>query len=443
MADSKRFLGNMGWLMGGRIVIMLLQFLISLATARFLGPTNFGIINYVAAYVSFFSSVASLGLAVIVIKEITQNPEASNKIIWTSIWLRLGVAVVSTISVMLLTFVGNPNDPLYIKIAFYQSLSILFSAFDTINYYFQATLTAKWGTIASVIAYICMSIYRIVLLMQDAQVEWFALATTIDMAILVLFLFYFYARIEGVHPCFDWKTGKRLLKQSYHYLIAGLVTILLEQIDRIMIGNMLDKTSVGIYSAMLTISTIWGMLPSALIQSITPILYETAKKDRALYLRRVRQSYAVLFWLNILYSLGINLFGKWVILLLYGESYSVGLGALRIVVWYYGISTLGMLSSVYLANERKNKYINVFAVVGLIMDAFLNRLLIPVLGICGAAIATLATHIIVQLGLPVLITDIRELGYEIGRGIILRDVLSESEKRKIKMKLVSLLGKIR
>lgn len=74
---------------------------------------------------------------------------------------------------------------------------------------------------------------------------------------------------------------------------------------------MLDKASVGYYSAALTISTLWSMIPSALIQSISPVLYEAAGKDRALYLRRLRQSYAVLFWLNAAYSIFVGVIIIW------------------------------------------------------------------------------------------------------------------------------------
>ena len=41
---------NIGWLMGGRIMHMLLSFLIGLLTARYLGPSNYGLINYATAY---------------------------------------------------------------------------------------------------------------------------------------------------------------------------------------------------------------------------------------------------------------------------------------------------------------------------------------------------------------------------------------------------------
>ena len=432
IGEKKKFLSNMGWLIGGKIVNMLLQFFVSLATARYLGPSNFGTINYVAAFVSFFSSIASLGLAVIVIKEIATNKYDNNEVIWTSIWMRLGTAILSTICIIGLMFISNQDDPIIIQIAFLESLSILFSSFDTINYYFQAKLLSKWGSIAEVLAYIGMSLYRIYLLSTNANIIWFAFATSIDMIFLTVFLMVFYARIEGFHPRFNWKLGKNLLKQSYHYLIAGLITILYAQVDRIMLGNMLDKASVGYYSAALTISTLWSMIPTALIQSISPILYDAAKRNRELYLRRLRQSYAILFWMNAIYSIFVGVFAHWIILLLYGKDYLAGTVALRIVVWYYGLSTMSVLNQVYLANDGKNKYINLFCIAGLITDVILNFVLIPIMGINGAAIATLITHLVIQIVMPYIYKDTREITISIIQGALLWNVVNEEEISMVK-----------
>ena len=421
--------------MGGKIVNMILQFIVSLATARYLGPSNFGTINYVAAYVSFFSSIASLGLAVIVIREIATNRYDNNEVVWTSIWMRFATAVVSTISIIALMFITNQDDPIIAQIAFLESLSILFSSFDTINYYFQARLLSKWSSIAGVLAYIGMSLYRIYLLATNADIVWFAFATSTDMIFLTAFLMVFYIRIEGFHPKFNWALGKNLLHQSYHYLIAGLITILYAQVDRVMLGNMLDKAAVGYYSATLTISTLWSMIPGALIQTISPILYDTAQQDRSLYLRRLRQSYAVLFWLNAAYSLFVSIFAKWVILLLYGEDYLAATNALRIVVWYYGISTMSTLNQVYLANDDKNRYINLFCLSGLVTDVVLNALMIPVWGMNGAAIATLITHIVIQIVMPYAFKETREIAACIIKGALLQDVISQEELQIIKEKV--------
>lgn len=434
MGDNK-FFKNVSWLVGGKIVNMILQFVVSLATARYLGPSNFGTINYVAAFVSFFSSIASLGLSVIVIKEIAGGAKNRNEIIWTSIMLRLFTAIFSTISILGLMYIMHGNEEDILIIAFLESLSIIFSSFDTINYYFQARLMSKWTAIAGVLAYMGMSLYRIYLLAVEADVVWFALASSADMIFLTIFLMIFYIRQEGFRIQFNILLGKSLIKQSYHYMIAGLIAIIYAQIDRVMLGNMVSKHSVGLYSAALTISALWSMIPTAINQSICPVLYKAAKENKDLYYRRLSQAYAVLFWLNASYSIFCTIFSKFIINILYGAEYIEAAGVLSIVVWYYGISTMSTLHQVYLANENISKYINVWCAVGLGVDVILNICLIPLCGIVGAGIATLITQLVIQILLPLLTPQTRPLGRVIWRGISLRGVF-EKEDFKIFLNLI-------
>lgn len=443
MNKKKRFIKNIGWLMSGRIINMLLQFFVSLATARYLGPSNFGTINYVAAYVSFFSSISSLGLSVIVIKEIATNKYDNNEVIWTSVWMRFITSIFSLICICSLFYITNKNDPIILKIAFLESLAIVFSAFTTFDYYFQAKLLSKWSAVAGVLAYTGMSIYKIFLLMKGANIVWFAFASSIDLLFMAIFLMVFYAKFENFNPKFNWSIGKKLLKQSYHYLIAGLITILYAQVDRIMLGNMLDKSSVGYYSIALTISSMWSIIPGALIETLSPILYDEAKKSREKYLRRLKQSYAIIFWLNTIYSLCVCIFSKWIIFLLYGEDYLSATMALRIVVWYYGISTMSTLNQVYLANDNKNQYINIFFFVGLIVDIILNMIMIPIWGINGAAIATLITHIVIQIIMPSLFKETREISVAIMDGAFFKDVINKEELSLIKNGLHDIMKNFR
>ena len=431
--NKKRVIANMSWLMGGKIVNMILSFFVSLATARYLGPSNFGSINYVAAYVSFFSSIASLGLSVIVIKEVSSGEEDDNKVIWTGILMRFLTAVASTIAVVAFFAIAKRNDPLLVPIAALESIAILASAFDTFMYWFQGKLLGKYVSIAGVIAYLAMSLYRLYLLANGADILWFAFATSVDTLVLALVLFIFYVKENGFRPVISLPLGKKLLKQSYHYLISGLIAILYSKIDQIMLGDMLDKASVGLYSAALTIAGLWGMIPSAFIQSVSPILYKNAQTDRGMFLKRLKQSYAGIWFLNVCWSLAISLFSYWVVLLLYGAEYMGARKALIIVVWYSGISSLGSLTQVYLATENKNKYINYFALAGLVTDVVLNALLIPHFGITGAAVATLATYCVIHIVMPLVIKDTREAAVLILQGMIFRGVIDENMKQYGKM----------
>lgn len=432
---ENRVINNMSWLVGGKIVNMILQFFVSLATARYLGPDNFGDINYVAAYVSFFSSIASLGLAVIVIKEVSVGKQNDNTIIWTGIFMRLAIAILSSITVVAVVAISNDNDPLLVKIALLESLAIIFSSIDTFMYWFQGKLLAKYVSISGTLAYIGKSIYNIYLLANNADIEWFALASSMDSIFLALFLMLFYIKENGFHPAFSATAGKTLMKQSYHYLISGLIAIVYSQVDRIMLKSMLDSTSVGLYSAALSIAAMWSMIPSAIIQSVSPVLYKNADEDYPLFLKRLRQSYALIWFFNICWSIMISVFSYWVVYFLYGQAYMGARIPLVIVVWYYGISSLGSLTQVYLANAGLNKYVNRFAIAGLMVDIILNALMIPKWGTTGAAIATLVTYIVIHIIMPLVYKDTRKVGILILEAMVFRKVIDNDMKELIKSKL--------
>jgi O-antigen/teichoic acid export membrane protein len=365
--------------------------------------------------------------------------ESDNEIIWTGVIMRLLTAILSTVSVIALVYIVDGGDPLIVKIAILESIGILASAFDTFMYWFQGKLLGKYVSIASVAAYLGMSLFRLYLLINGADVMWFAFATSVDTLILSIVLMACYIAKNGMHIRASIRIAGKLMKQSYHYMISGLIAILYSRIDQVMLGKMLNSYNVGLYSAALSIAGLWSMIPSAFIQSVSPVLYKNATEDRAMYLKRLKQSYAGMWLLNIAWSLGISLFSYWVIYLLYGADYLGARWALVIVVWYTGIASIGSLTQVYLATENKNKYINYYAVAGLIADVILNALLIPQLGIIGAAIATLATYVVINILMPYVIPDTREAGRLILEGMIFKDVVDDDMKKLAQ----STIGKIK
>ena len=54
---KNRIVQNAGWIIGGRLANKLLSFLVGIITARYLGPDNYGLINYAAAFITFSASV--------------------------------------------------------------------------------------------------------------------------------------------------------------------------------------------------------------------------------------------------------------------------------------------------------------------------------------------------------------------------------------------------
>ena len=68
-------LKNAGWLIGGKVAQMILSLFVGVLSARFLGPSNYGLINYGNALVSFCMSLCTLGINSVIVKELLDHPD--------------------------------------------------------------------------------------------------------------------------------------------------------------------------------------------------------------------------------------------------------------------------------------------------------------------------------------------------------------------------------
>ena len=66
---TKKFASNFGWMMGQQIYNMLISLVVGSLSARYLGPSNYGLLNYSASILSFFTIISKLGLESVVINE--------------------------------------------------------------------------------------------------------------------------------------------------------------------------------------------------------------------------------------------------------------------------------------------------------------------------------------------------------------------------------------
>lgn len=75
--------------MGGKIVNMAGTLLVGILVARYLGPEQYGLMNYVISYVSIFSVLSTFGLDNIEIRELSRKPENKNIILGTCLRIRI------------------------------------------------------------------------------------------------------------------------------------------------------------------------------------------------------------------------------------------------------------------------------------------------------------------------------------------------------------------
>lgn len=398
---------NASWLIIGRIVQMLLSFIVSIITTRYLGPQNFGVINYVTAYVTFFSSICSLGINSIIIKDFINNPKEQGKAIGSSILLRVIASIFSTIMIIGIISVVDRGESETILIAFLCSLGLIFQSFDIINYWYQSRYQSKITAIATLVAYIATAIYRVVLIITHRSIAWFALATSIDYIFLSGVLLAFYKKNNG--PSFKVSVikGKELLRQSYHYIISGAMVAIYSQTDKFMLKHMLNETEVGYYSLAHAINIMWVFVLQAIIDSLYPTIMKLHKTDYKAYEKKNRQLYAIIIYISIFVAVCFVALGKWAIVLIYGKEFEAATLPLNIIAWYTIFSYLGVARNAWIVCENNQKYLKYMYFSAAVINVILNFFMIPKLGTSGAALASLLTQILTSMVLPYFIKDMR------------------------------------
>lgn len=420
---SNRFLQNTGWMAFAQIYQMVISLFIGVISARYLGPTNYGTINYAASYISFFTIFCALGLEGIVVKEMISKREQEGIILGSGIAMRLIAGVLSMIAVCVIVYFLNPNDSVLLTVTFLQSIILPFNAFHLIDMWYQSKLNSKVSTIIRCISYTLMSLYKIYLLITGKSVEWFAFSTSLDSLLIALMFMLMYRRNGTRKLKFDYNTSKELLLQSYHLIISTMMAVLYSQMDRVMIGKMMTQTDVGFYTAAATICNMWVFIPQAFANSARPVIMELKDKDSNMYIRRLKQLIGFIFWIGALFSIVFTVMADFIIHVLYGDAYTMTKGPLVILIWSTVFSSLSYPRSIWMICENKQNYTKYILIWGVILNLILNYFGIKYFGIIGAAIATLFTEIMTCIISPMFYKEMRIfirylLESIIGKGIL-------------------------
>lgn len=419
---------NAGWIIGARIVQMVFSLLVSILSARLLGPSNYGLINYGITYTTFFMSLCTLGINSVIVKSFVDFPKEKGETLGTTIVLRLISSTLSIGIIILISCFLDRGEMETVIIVGLCAICLIFQAFDTIAYYFQSLYQSKYSSLVSLIGYMVASIYKIGLLLLSMDLRWFALATSVDYIVIAVLLIYIYNRKGGPKLSFSWKKGKALLSKSYHYILSGAMVAIYGQIDKLMLKQMMDQTAVGYYSIAVSISNIWVFVLAAIIDSMFPTILQLHKIDKKQFERKNRQLYGIVFYVSMCVSVVLTIVGRFAILILYGKSYLPSVGVLYVVTWYTAFSYLGQARNAWLVCENKQKYLKYMYVAAIIVNVILNYVMIPVWGAMGAGLASLITQILTSIGFPALITEMRPNVKLMLQAIVLKDVFPRKMK---------------
>ena len=149
---QSKVIKNAGWIIGCKIAQSALSLVINMISARFLGPSNYGLITYVASIVAFVLPIMQLGLSKTLVMDLIERPNEEGTVLGTAFAMNIVSALACMTAVYGYLCIVDSNEPTTILVGFIYSISLIFQATEIFNYWFQAKLLSKYISIASLIA---------------------------------------------------------------------------------------------------------------------------------------------------------------------------------------------------------------------------------------------------------------------------------------------------
>jgi PST family polysaccharide transporter len=392
--NLQKLIGNTFWLFADRMVRLGVGLWVGIWIARYLGPEQFGLFNYATAFVALFSVFATLGLDGIVIRELVDDPSRKDEILGTAFTLKLAGGCVTLAAAVASIYVLRPNDSTVHLLVAIIAAGTLFQSFDAIDFWFQSRTESRFAVYARSSAFLSVSILKIVLIVNQASLVSFAWAGSLEILLGSIGLVLSYRR--NGQRLSAWRIDRRriaeMLKAAWPLTLSGIAVIVYMKIDQVMLGQMLDDTAVGIYSAAVRISEVWYFIPVSIVASVTPALIEARRTGLALYQKRLFQLFRLMSVIALAIAIPMTFASDVVVRVLYRSQYEGAGPILAVHIWAALFVFLGVAQGPWSINEGFTRLALFRTVLGAVVNVFLNLIWIPRFGPIGAAIATTASY---------------------------------------------------
>ena len=362
-------------------------------------PEAYGQLAYCYVFISFMSVILPLGMdAAFMNYYVRGNNKAA--------YLKNTLFVISTVAisfVLLASLLKNQLAPLIIRqdSGKLMLLSIGIMFFDIINNQGLLYLRAEGRALFSVIIQNVEIVVRLLLLIllvsalsKDIQyILWANFGSSA--LIFIIFIIILTPKMKGADVSKD--ILKELMYFAFPFLISGIFDRTIELADRRLIGFFMGDEATGLYVASYTVAVLMRLLIHSFNAGWQPYFLSRIDKEggreelESLYTRTGIIFISVWFlaavWLPILIKIPIGL-DRYIL----HPAYWEGISIIPIVMGAYVSMGLYYLQLPALYYHEKTGLNALFIGIGAVINIILNIILIPLLGIVGAAISTLIAY---------------------------------------------------
>jgi len=200
---------------------------------------------------------------------------------------------------------------------------------------------------------------------------------------------------------FNYILWKKMFRYAAPLLLVGIAAMINELIDRILLKFCLNGSpeyidgQIGIYGACYKLSILMTLFTQAYKMAVEPFFFSASKKQEAKTQYAQLMHYFVAF--GGLIFIGVTFFIDIFKYFIQDESYWVGLDVVPILLMANLFLGIYFNLSVWYKLTDKTEYAAIISIIGAIITLVLNFTLIPIIGFYGSAWATLIVYFLMSV----------------------------------------------
>jgi O-antigen/teichoic acid export membrane protein len=380
---------NSAFVLGVQVVLRILAFMFNVYVVRRLGDVHFGRYSAVMAYVAIFAIFTDWGMSPYAVREMAKDRKKTSWLLPNIVAIRVVLSfIITLIAPLSALWLGKENDMV---------LGILIASAGLILYAFQgplnSTLTARerldYTSTFTLINQLVFWGLGVLLLVNGLGFIGLIIASSVGVAVVALLSGWTLFKMGVGRLILSARRWPQLFLAALPFGVSSISHAFMQRFDTVLMSFVLTDAAVGWYNVPWTLISMMLLIAQSIAIAMFPSMVRSYAEDPDSLPRIVWQSIKYLLIVCLPIAVGGTLLADRIIITLYEETFVHSILVLQVILWalpsLFLLEILGRISST-LHLERRTARINV---INAVVTVILNLILVPTLGILGAALALL------------------------------------------------------
>lgn len=394
MNNGNRILSNTAWMVFDKVFVLLINLLVTLKVANHYGSSDYGSYQYAVSIIAIIEILVTLVDGRVLKKLYINNNQ--NTVVYTATISRMVFSLISVVIGGGCVFFIDTDIEFRILFMVLLINTILTNFRFGMANRFEYLLQSKRVVIAADVSLLIGSLLQLAAMNMDLSITAISVIAVISSAINLIIIYMQYhhefstADSQGMNK-FDRQLFVTMVKESFPLAVAASCATVYTRCDSIMIGAMMTTAEVGVYAIAAKLISVIQIILTPIRESVYPTFVNLYYKDKSKYESLYIEVTSLLTWIYIAEVVFSFIVLPYVFKCL-NKEYMQALPVYQIYVLSVFFTYNAGLRAGHFTLVNKGKILAYSQFAAVVINIVLNYIGISMLGVYGAAAATVITQ---------------------------------------------------